>query len=464
VAFTSHSSSLSSGEPADDDMRKSVRRKIAWRVVPVVAFAYFMANLERANLGIASLSMNQSLGLTTATYGLAAGLYFIGYFVFEVPSNLAMARFGARKWLARIAITWGIVATATAAVQGPGSLYVMRILLGVAEAGLFPGVVFYFTLWFVPRDRAKMLSLFVLGATVSGLVGPPLSGAVLALWPHGLFGLEDWRALFVIEGLPSIIVGLLIWKVLVDNPDKARWLTAREKSWLAGELQASTDQSAHRNPLRALLDPRVLLLSLSYFAKNCGGYVLIFFMPQIIKTLTAHNGVEYSTLTISLLSAIPAVFAAITAILWAANSDRLQERRWHSAIPLVVAALGIIWAASTTNPVLLLVALTVATAGIGSMSGAFFQIPAHFLVGPAVAVGVATINATGNLGGFVGPYLFGILKDATDSFFAGNLLLAVLLVLGAAIVFLPMFRPKRDVGATEQAQSGAPVAKTESTR
>ncbi|WP_329577605.1 MFS transporter [Streptomyces sp. NBC_01361] len=442
MAFTSHMSTPPSDGPADEHMRKTIRRKVAWRVIPVLAFAYLMANLERTNLGIASLSMNSSLSLTTATYGLAAGLYFVGYFICEVPSNLAMARFGARKWLARIAITWGIVATATAAVQGPTSLYVMRILLGVAEAGLFPGVIFYFTLWFVPRDRAKMLALFGMGATVSGLAGPPLAGAILALWPHGLFGLEGWRALFVLEGIPSIVVGLLIWMVLVDSPDKARWLTHTEKAWLTEHIYPSSESSGGRNPLRALADLRILLLSLSYFAKNAGGYVLVFFMPQIIQTLTVQRGAHYSTLTISLLSAIPAVFAGVTAITWAASSDRHQERRWHSAIPLCVAAIGIVWATATTNPIVLLVALTFASAGIGSMSGAFFQIPPTFLAGPAVAVGIATINATGNLGGFVGPYLFGILKDTTGSFFAGNLILAVLLLIGAAIIFLPMFRPK----------------------
>jgi ACS family tartrate transporter-like MFS transporter len=447
-------SSPSSDGPPDDQIRKAVRHKIAWRVVPVLAFAYLMANLERTNLGIASLSMNSSLGLTTATYGLAAGLYFVGYFVFEVPSNLAMARYGARKWLARIAITWGLVATATAAVQGPVSLYVMRILLGVAEAGLFPGVVFYFTLWFVPRDRAKMLALFGIGATMSGLAGPPLAGAILALWPRGLFGLDGWRALFIIEGVPAIIVGLLIWKVLVDSPDKARWLTGTEKAWLAEHTGSSVESVGSRNPLRALADLRVLCLSLSYFAKNAGGYVLVFFMPQIIQTLTVQRGAHYSTLTISLMSAIPAVFAAITAIAWAARSDRRQERRWHSAIPLCVAAIGIVWTAAATNPIVLLVALTLATAGIGSISGAFFQIPPTFLAGPAVAVGIATINATGNLGGFVGPYLFGILKDTTGSFFAGNLSLAALLVLGAAIIFLPMFRPKRG----DAAVTGSPQA------
>jgi ACS family tartrate transporter-like MFS transporter len=462
VAFTSGTSSPPTEEdPAEAEMRKSVRRKIAWRVVPLLALAYFMANLERTNLGIAALSMNESLGLTAATYGLAAGLYFVGYFFFEVPSNIALARFGARKWLARIALTWGIVATATAAVQGPTSLYVMRILLGIAEAGLFPGVVFYFTLWFAPRDRAKMLALFVVGASASGVVGPPFSGAILALWPNGVLGLEDWRALFVIEGLPSIIVGVLIWRLLVDSPDKAPWLSVTEKTWLAGQLETPPDPRQRHSPWRTLMDPRVLLLSLSYFAKNCGGYVLVFFMPQIIKSLSAANGTDYSTLTISLLSAIPAVFGVIAAILWAANSDRLHERHWHSAIPLLVAALGIVWAASTTDPVLLLIALTLATAGIGSMSGAFFQLPAGFLAGPTVAVGIAAINATGNLGGFVGPYLFGILQDATDSFFVGNIALAAVLILGAAIIFLPILRPRSpDIDASSTRLAPDHIAKS----
>ena len=439
MVFTSGNSPTA--DAPDENMRRTVRRKIAWRVVPVLAFAYFLANLERANLGIAALSMNKSLGLTAATYGLAAGLFFIGYFVFEVPSNLALARFGARKWLARIAITWGIVATATAAVQGPGSLYVMRILLGVAEAGLFPGVVFYFTLWFPARDRAKMLALFAVGASASAMVGPPLSGAILSLWPHGLFGLSDWRALFVLEGVPSIVVGLLIWKILVDAPGQAKWLSATEKAWLARELDEPAPARRH-NPLRALFDRRVLMLSLAYFAKNCGGYVLVFFMPLILRELSARSGTHYSTFTISLLSAIPAAVTVVVAILWAAHSDRVQERRWHAAIPLFAAAVGIAWAASTTNPILLMVALTLGTVGIGAMSGAFFQLPSAFLTGSMAAIGIAAINATGNLGGFVGPYLYGVLQNATNSSHAGMLGLAAVVLLGAAIILLPMFRKR----------------------
>jgi MFS transporter, ACS family, tartrate transporter len=431
VAFTSK----------DEEIRKTVLRKVAWRVVPLLAFAYFMASLERANLGIAALSMNESLGLTSAAFGLAAGLFFIGYFVFEVPSNIALARFGARRWLARIALTWGVVAAATAAVQGPASLYVMRILLGIAEAGLFPGVIFYFTLWFPARDRAKMLALFTLGGSASGMFGPPLSGAILSLWPHGLLGLENWRALFLLEGLPSILVGLLIWRFLVDRPDKARWLSAEEKAWLAGQLEPAPER--RHSPLRILTDIRVLLLSVVYFAKNCGGYALVFFTPQLIKSLSATEGSEYSTFTISMLSAIPPTVGLVVGILWAVNSDRMQERRWHAAIPLVVGALGVVWAAMATDPILLLAAITVAGVGIGSMTEAFFQLPSAFLAGPAVAVGIAAINATGNLGGFVGPYVFGVLQGAGGSLLAGNLALAGLLVVGAAIIFLPMFRPER---------------------
>lgn len=449
MAFTSGKAVAE--DPYDEMMRRTVRRKVAWRTIPLLALAYFMANLERTNLGVAALGMNESLGLTSATYGLAAGLYFIGYFVFEIPSNMAMARFGARRWLARIAVSWGVVATATAAVQGPGSLYAMRILLGIAEAGLFPGVVLYFTLWFPPRDRAKMLALFTTGSALSGVLGPPLSGSILALWPHGLFGVEDWRILFIIEGFPSIVVGLLMWKMLVDSPDQATWLSAAEKAWLGRQLAAPPDPAQRHNPLRTLLDVRVLLLSLAYFAKNCGGYVLVFFMPLIIKELTTSNGADYSTLTISLLSAIPASVALVVAIAWAAHSDRAQERRLHAAIPLLVAAVGVVWAASTRNPVSLLAALTLATVGIGSMSGAFFQLPSAFLSGPGVAVGIAAINATGNLGGFVGPYLFGVLQNATDSFRVGNLGLSFVLVIGAGIVFLPVFGRKPATAADHTA-------------
>ncbi|MEV6899661.1 MFS transporter [Amycolatopsis sp. NPDC051372] len=421
----------------DQRMHRTVTRKIAWRIVPLLGIAYFMANLERANLGIASLSMNESLGLTAATYGLAAGLYFVGYFVFEVPSNMALTRFGARKWLARIAITWGLVATATCFVQGPVSLNLMRILLGIAEAGLFPGVVFYFTLWFLPRDRAKMLAFFVIGSSLSGMIGPPVSGAIMSAWPHALFGLEDWRALFIAEGLPSIVVGLVIWKVLVDRPDKARWLSAEQKTWLTTELARHEAPSRHGNPLRCLANPKVLILSFSYFAKNCGGYVLVFFMPQIIKSI---NGDHLSTLAVSLLSAIPAAVTLVVSLLWAAHSDRLQERRWHAAIPMFVATAGVVLAAASSDPILTMIGLILATAGVGSVGSSFFQLPSSFLTGPMVAVGIAAINAIGNLGGFVGPYAFGVLEKSTGSFFAGNALLAALLAVGGMVILLPMFR------------------------
>jgi MFS family permease len=375
-----------------------------------------------------------------------------------VPSNLALSRWGARKWLGRIAFTWGAVATLTALVQGEASLYVMRILLGIAEAGLFPGVAFYFTLWFPARERGKMLALFVVGGALSGIVGPLLSGAILQWWPDGVFGLEDWRALFIIEGLPSIIVGILIWRFLVDRPDKARWLTDDEKTWLTNELDAEAAPHAKGNPLRSLLNPKVLLLSFAYFTKNCSGYVLIFFIPLILKEFSASNGNQYSTFTIAVLTALPAVIAIFTAVAWAAHSDHKLERQWHSALPLLLAAAGIIAGAATTNPYLLMGALIAATVGINSMSGAFFQLPPLFLSGSMVAVGVAAINATGNLGGFVGPYVFGILKESTGSSFTGYVLLAGLLILGAGVILLPTFRKKVPAASVPTTANVAPGA------
>lgn len=460
MATTSRGTSAVVEESAEDAAyRKRVTRKIAWRVVPLLAFAYFMASLERANLGIAALSMNKALGLTQAAFGLAAGLFFVGYFFFEVPSNWALSKYGARKWLGRIALTWGIIATLTAVVQGPASLYIMRILLGIAEAGLFPGVAFFFTLWFPARERAKMLSLFVAGGLLSGIFGPILSSAILQWLPNGILGLEDWRALFIIEGLPSILVGVLIWLFLVDRPEKAQWLSDDEKTWLTNELAAeAVPQKKHINPFRSLVNPKILLLSFVYFTKNCSGYVLVFFMPIIIKQLGSDNGGSFSPLTIGALTALPAAVSIFTAIAWAAHSDKAQERRWHSALPLLLAALGIIAGAATSNPWLLMGALIVATVGVNSMSGAFFQIPTLFLSGSMVAVGLAAVNSVGNLGGFVGPYLFGILQDSTGSFFVGSLLLAILLVFGAATVLLPIFRRKAAPDAATLDATSDPVA------
>ncbi|MEW2508229.1 MFS transporter [Amycolatopsis sp. NPDC047767] len=427
--------------PVDQAAQARVVRKAAFRIIPIVGIAYFLCNLERSNLSVAALSMNRSLGLTETAFGIASGVFFIGYFLAEVPSNLALVRFGARRWLARITITWGILAALTAAAQGPTSLYVWRALLGFAEAGLAPGVIYYFTLWFPSRDRGKMVTLFTgLGGLLGSLIGNPLSGGILTFLPHGAFGLEDWRVLFVVEGALSVILGFVLLKALSDRPEQARWLTAEEQTTLKTmiEAEASTTEK-HPKPWRMLLDVRLSLLSVVWFFKSAGAYALTFFLPTIVAEIVKSTGGGHSSLYVASVAAIPSAIALIGAVCWSWHSDRTGERRWHSAVPLFVGAAGLLaYVVVSHNLVLVIVALTVATIGLNSISGAFFQIPSLYLSGAAAATGLAMVNATGNLGGFVGPYLFGAFSDATGSFAVGTVVLSAMLVAGGVIVLMPI--------------------------
>jgi ACS family tartrate transporter-like MFS transporter len=402
---------------ASDERR--LTRKMALRLIPILAFAYFFNSLDKTNIGLAALSMNKALGLTDAAFGLASGLLFVGYAVFEVPSNIILYRVGARRWITRIMISWGIIAAATAFVQNEASLYVLRILLGIAEAGFYPGVLLFLSSWFPLRNRARMFSLFVFGGALSGVFGSPLTGLLLSRDTY--FGFAGWRAMFILEGLPAVIIGLVCMKILVDRPSDATFLTDRERTWLTATLEAERDgvqasHGSHIGSLRMLKDIRVLVLAFVYFCAKFGQYALGFFLPLIIVAFETAAGHQYSTFQVSLLNAIPAALSVIPAVLWAMHSDRTRERIWHAALPMFTGCVGIALSLQFHSPLWIMVFICLANLGIGSQSAPFYQLPNSFLTGVAAAATFALINSVGNLGGFVAPYVFGLLKDWTGSF------------------------------------------------
>jgi ACS family tartrate transporter-like MFS transporter len=424
------------GETLTDAEQRATIRKVAWRLVPILALAYFVNSIDKTNISIASLTMNKEIGLTAATFGLASGLFFIGYFAFEIPSNVILYKVGPRKWIARIMVSWGVVSAATSLVGGAGGLYFLRILLGVAEAGFYPGVLLYLMFWFPRRYRARMLAFFVVGGALSGVIGTPLTGLIMA-HANGLFGLSGWRSMFILEGLPAIVVGIAALFILRDHPSDARWLTGREKTWLNGVLAAEREgvqaNNSRAGRFRMLADLRMAVLSFIYFCKCFGQYALTFFMPQMIVLFEHSSGHDYSVLTVSLLSAIPAAAGVIASIPWAIHSDRTGERFWHSALPLFVGTVGICLAAMLSQPVLIMIALCVASIGIGTQSTAFFQIPGQFLTGVAAAGGLAMVNAIGNLGGFAAPYATGWLRDMSGNFSSACYVMGAIMAIGGVI-------------------------------
>ncbi|HKU31379.1 MFS transporter [Arthrobacter sp. NyZ413] len=424
--------------------KRATIRKVIWHLIPILAFAYFFNSLEKTNIGLAALQMNKALGLTTAAFGLASGLLFVGYAIFEVPSNLMQYKLGARKWLARIMISWGLVAAATGFVNGEAALYILRILLGIAEAGFYPGVILYFTLWIPRQYRGTMLSLFVLGGTLAGVIGSPLTG--LLLTPKSYFGIESWRAMFVLEGLPAVIIGILCLFVLRDRPADAKWLTLREKNWLETSIDAENAMVVSKHSglgiFRAMADIRVLVLSVIYFCLKFGQYALSFFLPLMVVAFQAQAGTKMDTFQVSLMVAIPTAVAVLPAIFWARHSDKTGERYWHATIPAIVGAVGICVSAAFNQPVLIMIALCVSTIGLTAQSAPFYQIPGYFLTGAAAATAFGLINSLGNLGGFVAPTVFGALKDATGSYTIPSYLMGGILILAALLTaFLPrMFK------------------------
>jgi MFS family permease len=404
-----------------DPAQEAVLKKIAWRIVPLLTLAYIVNYVDRTNISVASLTMNKDLGFTATEFGIGAGILFVGYTVFEVPSNLALYRFGARRWIARIMITWGIVSALTALVIGVKSYYLARFALGVAEAGFFPGVAYYFAAWFPTQYRTRMLAWFLVAIPVSSVIGAPISGLLLEM--DGILGLRGWQWLFIIEGLPAVGLGFVVLRVLADRPENAEWLSPKERDTLQAMLDAEHRERPKSSLATALADRRVLILAVVQFGFTLGSYGVGIFLPQIIKTSGLSN------LAVSFLSAIPYVFASIGMIWWAWRVDRTGKKIGNLTIACAVAAVGLAASVVSGNLTVALIALTVALVGITSARAIFWPIPTRFLSGVGAAAGLAFINSIGTIGGFAGPYLMGLLKDLTDSFTAGLLALAGILLL-----------------------------------
>jgi len=421
----------SGGGMEQDHAARRAIRKASRRLLPFLGLCYAVNFLDRVNVGFAALAMNEDLGFTPSMFGAGAGIFFVGYILFEIPSNLALQRFGARIWIARIMISWGLVAIAMALVSGERSFYAMRFLLGIAEAGFFPGIILYLTYWFPARERARIVSLFMAAVPLATVVGAPVSGALLEL--HGLGGLKGWQWLFIVEGLPAVLLGLAALKFLDDRPDQADWLDTEERQALAGTLAAeakATREVGYHGLGQALARPRVLMLGLLYFCIVVGLYGIGFWMPQVIQTF------DLTPLRIGFLTAIPYLFAAIAMVVWGAHSDRSGERIFHVALPLFLAALAFAWSAFTGQLWLTMVALTLATLGIYAAIGTFWSLPTAILTGTGAAAGLALVNSMGNLGGLAGPSIVGIVREAMGSFTAALLFLAGALVVGALIALL----------------------------
>jgi len=407
-------------------------RKLKLRLLPFLFLLYVVAFLDRINIGFAALTMNEELGITPEQYGFVAGIFFVGYFLFEIPSNLLLHRLGARIWIARILIVWGLVAVATGFVDTLNQLYGLRFLLGVAEAGYFPGIVLYLTYWFRQREQAQAIALFLTGLPVASILGAPLSGVILdhVQW----LGMSSWRWLLILQGLPAIACGVLCYLVLPSRPAEAKFLTADEKEWirvsLLHEEQRKLEQ--HRfSVLQSLRSRRVWHLTAIHFGMMIGLYTLSFWVPQLVKSLSS----QYSNTTIGLLVTVPNLVGLVAMVLVSRRSDRTLERRWHAAIAAVTGGVALLGMGTNPSPLLLLVLLSLLAAGVYSYVGPFWALPSEFLTGFAAAAGIALINSVGNLGGLAGPWAIGAMSRWTGTMSIGlgcagiPLLLSALLLL-----------------------------------
>ncbi|CAB3779940.1 Putative tartrate transporter [Paraburkholderia ultramafica] len=442
-------------------------KRVTVRLVPFLILCYFIAYLDRVNVGFAALQMNKALDLSASAFGFGAGIFFIAYFFFEVPSNLLLERFGARRWIARIMFTWGILAGAMAFIpdiarytglSAAHVFYGLRILLGVAEAGFFPGIIFLLTLWFPAAYRGRVVGYFMAAIPLSTVIGGPISGALLSLDGRG--GLAGWQWVYLIEALPAVLLSFGVLFYLTDKPADATWLAAEERDWLVARQKRERE---HREAVRtfsvkeALINPRVLAIALIYFGANATNYGLSFFLPQIVKSFGLTN------LQTGFVTSLPYIVGVISMVLWGRHSDRKLERRWHVAIALLVAAGGIAAAAGLDNPVQKMIALSIAGFGIFGCLPVIWTLPASFLSGAAAAGGIAAINSLGNLAGFFGPFAMGWIKDSTGGFGAGLLCLSGAGLVGVAAVLLLHHDASLEASsgvASPQAAGGAEVAQS----
>lgn len=415
-----------------DDFEAATYRKVTWRLMPFVFLCYILAYVDRVNVGFAKLQMQQDLGMSDSVYGVGAGIFFIGYFFFEVPSNVIMQRVGARYWIGPIMIVWGVVSSCTMLVRGAASFYAVRFLLGVVESGFFPGVILYLTFWYTSRHRARMVAAFMSAVPLSGVIAGPISGWILKSM-NGAGHLAAWQWLFLIEGIPSFLAGLVTLYFLTDNPAKAAWLNSDEKRLILGRLQEEDEMKkraggGHRFG-DAFRNPAVWLLCVAYFGLTSGNYGISFWLPQVIKDHITGN-----PLTIGWITAIPWATAAVAMILVGKHSDATGERRWHFALSSLVVSVGFAVSAIPGIPgPLRVAAFTLAAAGIMSAFAVFWALPTALLSGTAAAAGIAWINAVGNLGGYASPYVVGTIRDRMHSMTPALALLSAVALLAALV-------------------------------
>jgi ACS family tartrate transporter-like MFS transporter len=426
-------------------IEQSTMRKLYLRLLPLCMLVYFFCYLDRINVGFAALTMNADLGLTQAAYGLSSSAFYLGYCLFEVPSNVILEKVGARLWIARIMVTWGIASGATAFAVGTNSFLTIRFLLGLAEAGLFPGIVLLFTYWFPEHHRARILAGFTLSLPVSVALGAPISTAILGM--DGILGIAGWKWIYIIEAVPTVLVGVLVLFVMTDRPAKAKWLTPEERAWLTGKLESerrAVEARGKFNLWQGLFNPKVLLLSANYLGIVTASLGLLLFAPQIIKSLGATNmGTGFGTM-------LAYICGAVSMLAWGWVSDRLGERRWSLFWACVTATAGLILAAATMGTWWALAGMCISTAGFYGTKGPFWSMPSMLLTGTAAAGGIAWINSIGNVGGAFGPAIVGWIKDATGSYAGGLYGLAGFTAASALIAALALHIPRHAEDAVLQ--------------
>src|ERR1700687_5360436 len=434
----------------DRTLERSTMRKVYLRLLPFAVLSYVLAYIDRINVSFAGLTMRGDLGMSAGTFGFAVGMFYWAYFLFEVPSNVILEKVGARIWMARIMITWGILAGLTAVVTGSTSFAIVRFLLGVAEAGFFPGIILYFTYWFPSYHHARIVSGFLVGLPVAVAIGAPISTGLLGL--DGLFGLRGWQVMYIAEAIPTVAIGVLTFFVLTDRPEQAKFLTAEERNWLVTKIateRRATEAVRKFTLWQALYNPKVLLLGLNYIGIVTASLGMLIFVPQIIKSLG-----DYTNMTVGWLTMIPYTCGAIAMVVWGRISDRMNERRWNLFIGCVFSTVGLVIAGMTMGSWWALLGMSIATVGFYGFKGPFFAMPPMFLTGTAAAGAIAWINSIGNLGGFFGSWYVGVMKDATGSFAGGLYGLALLCLVAAVVCALFLHIPNPTLSAAQR--EGAP--------